>query len=193
MLQRELHALVEQWTVVALRERDMASACTLFAHLAFVYKHIDEAELDYQVWTVYCIYRIHSKDIRQPKKGMCMCMYNITGALGYGYGCVQIRIRRVTLGMDTRGEGYNSIRVYDCPHLEVPARVWIHFFLFEDLSGRRTSGYRRRPGLSPSMPLLVFWPLAGACGAGEVRPRCTQLLWCELCVMKDLPPPQCIA
>jgi len=37
----------------------------------------------------------------------------------------------------------------------------------EDLSGRRTSRYRRRPGSSsPSMPLLVFWPLAGAWGAG---------------------------
>jgi len=36
------------------------------------------------------------------------------------------------------------------------------------------------------MPLLVFWPLAGACGAGEVLPRCAQLLWCELYVMKDL-------
>jgi len=40
-------------------------------------------------------------------------------------------------------------------------------------------------GSSPSMQLLVFWPLAGAWGAGEVLPRYAQLLWCELCVMKD--------
>jgi len=34
---------------------------------------------------------------------------------------------------------------------------FLTIFLFEDLSGRRTSRYRRRPGLSsPSMPLLVF-------------------------------------
>jgi len=36
------------------------------------------------------------------------------------------------------------------------------------------------------MPLLLFWPLAGACGAGEGLPRCAQLLWCELYIMKDL-------
>jgi len=34
--------------------------------------------------------------------------------------------------------------------------------------------------------LLVFWPLAGAWGAGELLPRCAQLLWCELHGMKDL-------
>jgi len=36
-----------------------------------------------------------------------------------------------------------------------------------------------------SMPLLVFWPLAGAWGAGEILPPCAQLLWCALYVMKD--------
>ena len=41
-------------------------------------------------------------------------------------------------------------------------------------------------GSSRSMQLLVCWPLAGAWGAGEVLPRCAQLLWCELYVMKDL-------
>jgi len=41
-------------------------------------------------------------------------------------------------------------------------------------------------GSSPSMQLLVFWQLAGAWGAGEVLPRCAQLLWCELYVRKDL-------
>jgi len=45
---------------------------------------------------------------------------------------------------------------------------------------------RRRPGFSsPSMPLLVCWPHAGAWGAGVILPPCTQLLWCELYVMKD--------
>ena len=39
---------------------------------------------------------------------------------------------------------------------------------------------------SPSMPFLVFWPLAGAWGAGEILPPCAQLLWCELYIMKDL-------
>jgi len=38
---------------------------------------------------------------------------------------------------------------------------FLTIFLFEDLSGRRTSRYRRRPGFSsPSMPLLIFWPHA---------------------------------
>jgi len=36
------------------------------------------------------------------------------------------------------------------------------------------------------MQSLVFWPLAGACGAGKVLPPCAQLLWCELYGMKDL-------
>jgi len=35
--------------------------------------------------------------------------------------------------------------------------------------GRRTSSYRRRPGLSPSMQPLVFWPHAGAWGAGVIH------------------------
>jgi len=30
------------------------------------------------------------------------------------------------------------------------------------------------------MPLLVFWPHAGAWGAGVILPPCAQLLWCEL-------------
>ena len=65
---------------------------------------------------------------------------------------------------------------------------FLTIFLFEDLSGRRTSQYRRRPGFSsPSMPLLVFWPHAGARGAGVILPPCAQLLWCELYVMKSIP------
>jgi len=57
-------------------------------------------------------------------------------------------------------------------------------------------GYRGR-GASPrrtfhlrsmqkkeSMPLLVFWPRAGAFGASAMLPPCTQLLWCELYDMK---------
>jgi len=58
---------------------------------------------------------------------------------------------------------------------------FLTIFLFEDISGRRTSRYRRRLGFSsPSMPLLVFWPHAGAWGAGVILPPCAQLLWCEL-------------
>jgi len=64
---------------------------------------------------------------------------------------------------------------------------FLTIFLFEDLSGRRTSRYRRRPGLSsPWMPLLVFWPHAGAWGAGVIFLPCAQLLWCELYVMKSI-------
>jgi len=67
-----------------------------------------------------------------------------------------------------------------------PKTNFLTIFLFEDLSGRRTSRYRRRPGFSsPSLPLLVFWPHAGAWGAGVILPPCAQLLWCELYVMKD--------
>jgi len=32
---------------------------------------------------------------------------------------------------------------------------------------------------------MVFWPLAGAWGAGDILPPCAQLLWCEWYVMKD--------
>jgi len=63
---------------------------------------------------------------------------------------------------------------------------FLTIFLFEDLSGRRTSRYRRRPGFSPSMPLLVFWPHASAWGAGVILPPCAQLLWHELYVIKSL-------
>jgi len=31
-----------------------------------------------------------------------------------------------------------------------------------------------------SMPLLVFWPHAGAWGAGVILTPCAQLLWCGL-------------
>jgi len=64
---------------------------------------------------------------------------------------------------------------------------FLTIFLFEDLSGRRTSRYRRRTGFSsPSMPLLVYWPHAGAWGAGVILPPCAQLSWHELYVMKSL-------
>jgi len=35
------------------------------------------------------------------------------------------------------------------------------------------------------MQHLVFWPHAGAWGAGVILPPCPQLLWCELYVMKS--------
>jgi len=37
--------------------------------------------------------------------------------------------------------------------------------------------------LSPSMQHLVFWPHAGAWGAGVILSPCAQLLWCELYVV----------
>ena len=40
-------------------------------------------------------------------------------------------------------------------------------------------------GFSPSMQHLVFWPHAGAWGAGVILPPCAQLLWCALYVMKS--------
>ena len=60
------------------------------------------------------------------------------------------------------------------------------YLFFDSLlnQGRRTSSYRRRPGLSPSMQHLVFWPHAGVWGAGVILPPCAQFLWCELYVMK---------
>ena len=33
--------------------------------------------------------------------------------------------------------------------------------------------------------LMVFWPRAGAFGAGAILELCAQLVWCELYVMKD--------
>ena len=52
--------------------------------------------------------------------------------------------------------------------------------------GRSPSSYRRRPGFSPSMQPLVFWPHAGAWGAGVIFPPCAQLLWCRVVCMKNL-------
>jgi len=40
-------------------------------------------------------------------------------------------------------------------------------------------------GSSLSMQPLVFWPRAGAFGAGAILELCAQLVWCELYDMKD--------
>jgi len=41
-------------------------------------------------------------------------------------------------------------------------------------------------GSSPSMQPLVFWPRAGAFGAGAILELCAQLLWGELDGMRDI-------
>jgi len=51
---------------------------------------------------------------------------------------------------------------------------------FEDLPGRKTRRYRRRPGL---LPRCLFW----SPGASAVLSPCAQLLWCELNVIKNSP------
>jgi len=40
-------------------------------------------------------------------------------------------------------------------------------------------------GSPPSMRPLVFWPRAGAFGAGAILELCAQLVWRELYDMKD--------
>ena len=52
-LRRDMHAMVEQWCNVALAGREVGAACTLYAHLGFLYKHVEEHELDYQARTYY--------------------------------------------------------------------------------------------------------------------------------------------
>ena len=55
VLQHDLHSVLEQWCNLTRLARDLGGACTLCAHLALVYKHVDEAELDYQaVSTLLC-------------------------------------------------------------------------------------------------------------------------------------------
>ena len=58
-------------------------------------------------------------------------------------------------------------------------------FSFDSLLKEKNLRIPAVAGSSPSMQPLVFWPLAGAWGAGEILPPCAQLLWCELYVMKD--------
>ena len=54
-LRREIVAMVEAWCDQCLAGRHLGYACTLYAHLAFCYKHVDESELDYQsVSTLLC-------------------------------------------------------------------------------------------------------------------------------------------
>ena len=78
-----------------------------------------------------------------------------------------------------------------CFSFNFPGRLCRHTkvtraFVFYGITSLGTaSPTPKNPGHSPSMPLLVFWPLAGAWGAGEILPPCAQLLWCELYVMKD--------
>ena len=46
---------LSQWCNTALMARELEAACTLWAHLALVYKHVEEKELDYQaVSTLLC-------------------------------------------------------------------------------------------------------------------------------------------
>lgn len=50
-----LHAMLEQWSVHELRERNLHAACVIFAHLGFSYKFVEEADLDTQaVSTLLC-------------------------------------------------------------------------------------------------------------------------------------------
>ena len=54
-LRRELSTMVEAWCDACLASRKLESCCTLYAHLAFCYKHIEESELDYtSVSTLLC-------------------------------------------------------------------------------------------------------------------------------------------
>ena len=54
-LRRELATMVESWCDDCLAQRKLSSCCTLYAHLAFCYKHIEESELDYNsVSTLLC-------------------------------------------------------------------------------------------------------------------------------------------
>lgn len=54
-LVRDLHTMVEGWCNVCLKRREVTACSTLFAHLAFVYKYVEEEELNYHVVsTVLC-------------------------------------------------------------------------------------------------------------------------------------------
>jgi hypothetical protein len=46
-LRREMATMVEAWCDQCLAQRQLSACCTLFAHLAFCYKHVEEAELEY--------------------------------------------------------------------------------------------------------------------------------------------------
>ncbi|KOO31915.1 hypothetical protein Ctob_015016, partial [Chrysochromulina tobinii] len=54
-LRREMATMVEAWCDQCLAQRQLSACCTLFAHLAFCYKHVEEAELEYDgVSTLLC-------------------------------------------------------------------------------------------------------------------------------------------
>lgn len=47
--------MVEAWCNSCLKRRSVAACSTLYAHLAFLYKHVEEEELDFQsVSTLLC-------------------------------------------------------------------------------------------------------------------------------------------
>jgi len=79
---------------------------------------------------------------------------------------------------------YVSISIYDV--IKIHTFAWSWMFLHDAKVARpwKSSWYlkktRRRPGLSPSMQHLVFWPHAGAWGARVILPPCAQLLWCRV-------------
>jgi len=53
------------------------------------------------------------------------------------------------------------------------------FSSIEDLSGRRTSRYRRRPGLFSFDAIFDLLATAGTIGAGAILVLSAQLLWCS--------------
>lgn len=63
-LRRELATMVEAWCDDCLKKRQLGLCCTLYAHLAFCYKHVDESELDYQaVSTLLCAQVRHTPPV----------------------------------------------------------------------------------------------------------------------------------
>jgi len=64
-------------------------------------------------------------------------------------------------------------------------REWGLGFGFKKKSREKNLLIPAAAGFSPSMQHLVFWPHAGAWGAGVILPPCARILWCELYVMKS--------
>ena len=60
------------------------------------------------------------------------------------------------------------------------------YLFFDFLPEEKNLSISAAAGSSTSMQPSIFWPRAGAFGAGAILPPCAQLLWCELHVMKGL-------
>ena len=98
--------------------------------------------------------------------------------LGLGLGFTLQRLLRLLRLQKAAGNGDYDDYDYDEGR---------YLFFFDFLLKEKNLLIPAAAGSSPSMQPPVFWPRAGAVGAGAILELCAQLVWCALYDTKDSP------